>query len=364
MKQLTKLQPMKFAFLSLCLSCLTLTGCSESAPSAQVTSSDESLSATATLVSENTVTISPPSVTTMWQFKVQYLARENQSVKKGDIIVRFDSQQLRNDLMSKQSQLDAALKEQEKEVLEQEQQEQDLRLALAEAKKNLDKEKRKAEIVDASISGIEREKQQKQYKIAQLQFAQAEQVLNNFFESKDVNSKVTQGKVSRLQADVARIQQDIQKLNIRAPKDGIVMYLPDNDGEKPAVGDSVWQGQQIMTIPSLEDIVLEAQFDEPDLTKVAIGRPVKVTLDAYPELPFTGEITSLGQAFKNKSRQNKRIVFDAYISLGNIDPKIMRPGMQGKVELLDSSTSSRRFKSKDKTLTAANTQNKIEQDAL
>lgn len=314
---------------------IVLTGCNETKQEQVSSFTAEPLTATATLVSENTVTISPPSVTTMWQYKVQFLASENQSVKKGDVIVRFDSQQLKNNLMSKQSQLSAALKEQEKEGLEQEQKEQDLRLALAEAKKNLDKEKRKAEIVDASISGIERAKQQKQHKIAQLQFAQAQQVLDNFFESKTVNTEVTQSKVTRLEADVARIQTDIKKLNVLAPKDGIVMYVPNNDGEKTAVGDSVWQGQQIMTIPSLDDIVLEAQFDEPDLTKVAIGRPVKVTLDAYPELPFTGKITSLGQAFKNKSRQNKRIVFDAYISLGNIDPSIMRPGMQGKVELLE-----------------------------
>lgn len=113
------------------------------------------------------------------------------------------------------------------------------------------------------------------------------------------------------------------------------MYVTDHKGEKKAVGDSVWQGQGLLTIPSLDQISIQAQFDEPDLTKVEIGRPVKVTLDAYPELPFRGKITSIGQAFKHKSRQNQRIVFDAFIKLEEVDPELMRPGMQGKVELLE-----------------------------
>ena len=317
---------------------LILSACSESSTNSVQASQAEALTATATLISQDSVTLSPPAVTTMWQYKVQFLAKENQPVKEGDVVIRFDSQQLKNDLISRQSELNAALKEKEQEGLMQEQQEQDLLLSLAETKKDVDKEKRKADIVDASISGIEKAKQEKQYKIAQLSYEQAKQRLANFYESQAVNGVVTDATINRLKSEVTRIKNDIGRLTVKAPKAGIVMYKAGRDGEKPAVGDSVWQGQSLITIPSLDNVSIQAQFDEPDMTKVSIGRPVKVTLDAYPEQPYSGRVVALGQSFKNKSKQNQRIVFDAFIQLDKVETSVMRPGMQGKVELLAIST--------------------------
>ncbi|GAB2994190.1 HlyD family secretion protein [Psychrosphaera aestuarii] len=291
------------------------------------------LSATGTLISTDSATISPPSVSRMWQYKIQYLAKENSKVKQGDIVVRFDPMQLRNDLMSKQSELDAAIKEREQSDLMQEQTLQDLKLAKAEAQMNHDKEKRKAEIVDASRSRLEKERQIKQYEIATAILDQTEQRLSNYFASKVVNQEVSDAQINRLTLEVNRIKDEIALLNVKAPKDGIVMYVTEQNGEKPAVGESIWQGRRVLTIPSLDKIAIQAQFDEPDTTKVRVGNEVKITLDAYPELPFVGKITTLGQSYKNKSNRNPKIVFDVIIDIESVDPKIMRPGMKVKVEL-------------------------------
>ncbi|MDA8622272.1 efflux RND transporter periplasmic adaptor subunit [Psychrosphaera sp.] len=292
-----------------------------------------SLSATGILVSKESATISPPSVSSMWQYKIQYLAKENKLVKKGDTVIRFDPMQLRNDLMSKQSELDAAVKQKEQSELNQTQILQDLKLAKAEAKMNRDKEQRKAEIVDASRSGIEKEKQAKQYEIAQARFAQAEQRLENYHASTAINAEVSEATINRLTVDVERLKSEINLLNIKASKSGIVMYVTEQDGEKPAVGETIWQGRRVLTIPSLDKIAVQAEFDEPDTTKVNVGDSVKITLDAYPELPFVGKISTLGQSYKSKSYRNPKVVFDVFIDIENIDPEIMRPGMKVKVEM-------------------------------
>ncbi|WP_196492436.1 HlyD family secretion protein [Psychrosphaera haliotis] len=292
-----------------------------------------SLTATGVLVSKESATVSPPSVSSMWQYKIQYLVKENTLVKKGDTVVRFDPMQLRNDLMSKQSQLDAAVKQKEQSELNQTQILQDLKLARAEAKMNRDKEKRKAEIVDASRSGIEKEKQAKQYEIAQAIFAQAEQRLQSYYTSTSINEEVSDATINRLTIDVDRIKSEISLLNVKASKAGIVMYVTEQDGEKPAIGESIWQGRRILTIPSLDKIAVQAEFDEPDTTKVNVGDDVKVTLDAYPEMPFVGKITSLGQSYKTKSYRNPKVIFDVFIDIENINPEIMRPGMKVKVEM-------------------------------
>ncbi len=325
--------------MTLTLSLIMLVGCNSEIKNSDNIASEAVLSATGILISEESATLSPPSISSMWQFKLQYLAKENTKVKTGDVVIRFDPMQLRNDLMSKQSELNAAIKELEKSVLDQEQVLEDLKLALAEAKMNNEKEKRKAEIVDAARSRIERDKQKKSYEIAQLKLLQAEQRITNFYASKSINNEVSESTINRLNVEVNRIKADIERLNVKATKPGIIMYKADHRGEKPAVGETVWQGRSLLTIPSLDKIAIQAQFDEPDTNKVAVGALVKVTLDAYPEHPFMGKITTLGQSYKHKSRQNPKVVFDVFIQIDNIDMEIMRPGMKVKVELVSSTDS-------------------------
>ena len=298
---------------------------------------DSNLVAFGKLVSTNSATISPPPVSTMWQYKIQYLARENSQVNEGDVVIRFDPQPLMERLLSKQSELDTAIKEKEQKQLQQEQEQQDLTLALAEAKMNFEKEKRKAEIVDEGRSGIEKRKQIKSYEIAKLSFEQAQQKMTNNEKLQAVDEVVTKSNISRLTIEVDQIKADIEKLNVKASKSGIVMYVANHEGEKVAVGDNLWFGQKVMTIPSLEQLAIQAEFDEPDSAKVAIKNKVKITLDAYPEIPFSGEISSLGQAYKAKSKQNPKIIFDVHISIDDIDSSIMRPGMKAKIELLSQS---------------------------
>lgn len=313
---------------------LVLTACSEPEQTNQMAAQRHNLTASGELISTDSVTVSPPSVSRMWQYRIQYLANENSQVKKGDVVVRFDPQTLMEELLSKQSELAAAVKEREQKQLEQEQNKQDLVLALAQAKMNYEKEKRKAEIVDESRSGVERRKQVKSFEIAQLKYNQAEKDITNAETLRQVEKVVADSKVQRLQMLVGQIQQDIEKLNVKASKSGIIMYIADHKGEKVAVGDTLWQGQRVLTIPSLDKIAIRAEFDEPDTSKVAVNSKVKVTLEAYPEMPFIGQITSLGQAYKPKSNQNPKVVFEAFISLDKIDSSLMRPGMKAKVELL------------------------------
>jgi HlyD family secretion protein len=47
-----------------------------------------------------------------------------------------------------------------------------------------------------------------------------------------------------------------------------------------------------------------------------------------------GQISEIGQAYRNKSQRNLKVVFDANITLNETDNEIMRPGMKATVELL------------------------------
>lgn len=311
---------------------LLLSGCGES-ETTQLASHKSSISAPAELVSLKTASIGPPNVRRMWQFKIERMAPENTLVKQGDVILMFDGQRLKNDLIGRRSDLEAEKQRAQSQQLNDVAREQELVLALAEAEMNFEKARRKAEIVDASRSRIERDKQQADYRYFSENLAQAKQRLAHHRKAMVLNAKVAQGKIDTLQRKVDSIEADIRKLAVTAPKDGLVVYKTTWDGQKAAVGETVYMGRTLLELPSLDNIAIKAEFAEPDTAKLTEGQAVRVVFEAYPEMAFSGRIKSLGQAYYPKSANSSKVIFDAMIELTGEKPEVMRPGMKAKVEV-------------------------------
>lgn len=311
-----------------------LLGCQDEKAATKQKVVEPKVTATAELISLENATIGPPNVSRMWQFKIQKMAPENKQVKQGEVILVFDGQRLKNDLIGKQSELKAAQKKAESDKLKDDATKQDLILKLAEAEMEFQKAKRKAQIVDASRSDIERLKQQADYRYQTENLAQAKQKLAHHQKAMVINEQVSEGKIKSLQSRVNSINQEIAKLSVKAPKDGLVMYQEDGNGEKIAVGETVYMGRSLMQLPSIDAIALKAEFAEPDKAKLKQGQSVRVIFEAYPEMSYLGTISKLGQAFYPKSSNNPKVIFDAQIELGEARPDVMRPGMKAKIEVV------------------------------
>ncbi len=325
----------KLKWILMVVSACLLSACADTEQSVEQVLNDPKVTASAELISLDNATIGPPNVSRMWQFKIQKMAPENKLVKQGEVIIVFDGQQLKNDLIGKESELKAAQKKAESHKLQDQGTQQDLILKLAEAEMEFQKAKRKAEIVDASSSEIERQKQQADYRYQTENLAQAKQKLAHQKKAMLINEQVSQGKIKSLQSRVDSIRQEIAKLSVKAPKDGLVMYRENGQGEKVAVGETVWMGRSLLQLPSIDKIALKAEFAEPDKAKLVLGQQVRVVFEAYPEMSYLGQISELGQAFYPKSANNPTVVFDAIIELGEARPQVMRPGMKAKVEVLE-----------------------------
>ncbi|MFA3792449.1 HlyD family secretion protein [Aliiglaciecola sp. SL4] len=317
------------------LSVYSLWGCSEAIIADDDSEEiNEGIIAPAELVSLQDAPVGPPSIRRMWQFKIEYLAPENALITKGEIVVKFDGDKLTEDLVSKQSDLEAAIKESEKRKLKEQATQKDLELNMAEAKMNMEISQRKVAITDASRSEVERLKQVSEYEINRVLYQQSIQKLAQHKERMVINGEVQNGRIKKLQLRVKNIQDSLDKLIVKAPKNGLVVYQVDNNDNKPAVGETVYMGRPIVTLPSLDKLAVKVEFDESDSSIVKVGQQVKVILDAHPEKPFAGTITSLGQAYRNRSQHNLKVVFDAWVKLEKLDLDMMRPGMKANVQLL------------------------------
>ncbi|MFT6270712.1 MAG: HlyD family secretion protein [Alphaproteobacteria bacterium] len=296
--------------------------------------SDRKISAPAELVSLQKINLTPPSIRRMWEFKIEYLAKENALVEEGDVLIKFDGQRLKTDLVTRQSDLDARVKEAEQKKLQNEAKLEELVLDLAEAKKDKDIAKRKVEITDVSRSQIAREKQQAEFGITTELHEQAIQRKSQHKVAMVVNEQVQAARISKAQSRVDEIKDNIRKLQVTAPKSGMVVLVPDGDDKKPAIGDTVFMGSRLISLPSLDNIAVKVEFDESYTPNIKLGDEVRVTLDAFPERPFTGKISELGKAYRSKSQNNLKVVFDAWVTLEELDLTIMRPGMKATVDMV------------------------------
>jgi HlyD family secretion protein len=96
--------------------------------------------------------------------------------------------------------------------------------------------------------------------------------------------------VAGAEAEVARTEQQLNYTTIRSPIDGRVTVLNAEVGEIVVTGTMNNAGTVIMEIADLSEMLVRAQVDEIDISRVEAGQPALVYVNAYPEEPFEGEV--------------------------------------------------------------------------
>jgi membrane fusion protein (multidrug efflux system) len=83
---------------------------------------------------------------------------------------------------------------------------------------------------------------------------------------------------------------DLKRTEVRAPVDG---YISQTDRLQP--GSAVVPGLAVVTIVRSGDTWIEANYKETDLNKMAPGQIAEIKLDAYPSRSFRGHVGSIGR---------------------------------------------------------------------
>jgi HlyD family secretion protein len=298
---------------------------------------DIKIHATGQLQSAASFYVGCPSVERVWRYTISFMAPEGKPVSQGDPILAFDSRELLQRLQLKQAELDTGMKELERIRLQERQTQEDFVLQTEEAKVNAQKAKQKVDVPENFMAENEFQKLKMDLELAQLQEKLAESRVENQNSGMKTRIHVQASKVATLKDEVDRLDRDIKKMNCTAPKPGLVVYAPDWDGKKKAVGDTCWMGENILELPDLSRMQMKAVILESQAGRVKAGQKVDVRLDANPDRVFKGTVVSLGRIFRVKSDSQPAIVFDAVIDLSESDPQLMRPGMAAGVDITISS---------------------------
>jgi multidrug resistance efflux pump len=130
-------------------------------------------------------------------------------------------------------------------------------------------------------------------------------------------------------------ERTIDELVLKAPRDGIVSIGSHPwEGRRFQVGDLVWPGFRIATLPDYEKpMEVRAELSDVDDGRVTVGMKGTCTLDAYPEEAQACTVETVAPVAGNKNRESLRRAFAVKLSLERSDPQRMRPGMSVEVDL-------------------------------
>jgi RND family efflux transporter MFP subunit len=95
------------------------------------------------------------------------------------------------------------------------------------------------------------------------------------------------GRVSQLEADVARLQNDLERTTVRAPFSGVVV------AEHVAEGEWLSSGGAVVALVNLEDLEVSVEVPESYFGSVRVGSPVNLGIASLADLELQGEIRAV-----------------------------------------------------------------------
>lgn len=138
----------------------------------------------------------------------------------------------------------------------------------------------------------------------------------------------TKAAVLQRQATLDNARIDLERTYIRSPIDGVVIERSVEVGQTVAASLSA---PKLFTIAQdLSEVQIEAQVDEADIGQVTPGNPVTFTVDAHPDITFTGEVEQTRLA--PVSLENV-VTYTVVIAADNSLKRLL-PGMTANVEIV------------------------------
>lgn len=274
---------------------------------------------------------------------VEILA-EGTRVKKGDLLVRFDANQMERDIVKLERDVSMARAELDSlenaklplEIRDIEQRLDDAKSSLASESQYLDdcRELAKDELISAQEvhqQELKVEAAKKQLETTKMQLKLTKEYLHP--------SALEKAKASLAgsEQELKITRQQMERCTIFAPIDGMVVYRPIRTGSEQRsvrVGDTIYRSQPFMAIPDMSDLIVRVAVPEAELSRVEAGHEVIVAPVAYPDLSLKGVVESVGSMAQSvNGRPDWQRYFEVVVALKESDPRL-RPGMTVRTRIL------------------------------
>lgn len=268
------------------------------------------------------------------ELQILELAPNGSSVKKGDVVAKFDAVTLRRTLQDRQSEMRQAQAEIDQAREQVKITEEQDRTAVTKA--GYDVERAKIDLADPEVSSqmdVERSKLALGDAQQRLLEAGAKDRANRASSRADLSAR--ERKIAKIQGDIDLAERGLASLQVLAPADGTVSIMPNYRASSPMgpaqefrAGDRAWPGAQILELPDLTTIHLASRIDEADRGQLKTTQTATIRVDAVPDREYAGAVDDISMLarvdFSSGWPPSKN--FDLKLAIKDADARL-KPGM-------------------------------------
>lgn len=264
---------------------------------------------------------------------ITWIAEDGSAVKAGDPVVELDRSAFAANLEEKHKDLAQATLGLVAQKAQAAVAVMDKQIAVDRATITLKKAEIDAEVPKSLRSLREWQEFQLALKRARTELARAKSELLAQQRAAKLEVKVSQIARDKLARDLHTSETALLALSLKAPRNGIVIISDQPWQGRPfRIGDRVWPGLTVASLPDLSQMKVEAYLSDTDSGAIAVGDAVTCHLDAYPDLPIAGTVESISPVAQKRRQQSQRRAFVVDIAIDKVDAKRMLPGLSVKVE--------------------------------
>ncbi len=261
----------------------------------------------------------------IWQIKITDLIDEGTVVDSGEYVGTLD----RTEIASKLKDLETEVQQAESQYT---QAKLDTTLELTAAREeilNLQYAKEEHKLI------LEQSKYEPPATIrqAEIQLDKSNRAYDQAIDNYDLKKQKAVAKVKEIYSSLTlkyskrgQLMEMLGACDVYAPRAGMIIYFKDWDGSKRKVGSqiSVWD-PFIAQIPDMSQMISMTNVSEVDVSKVKVGQPVTIKVDALPGKKLDGEVIEVSNVGEKKQGTGIK-VFDVRIRVNGTDNEI-KPSM-------------------------------------
>jgi multidrug efflux pump subunit AcrA (membrane-fusion protein) len=273
------------------------------------------------------------------QPQITKLATEGLQVREGDVVGELDVSGVVKVLENKKTELAIAEADLNKLNADQEVELKNLQSELQSAQAAL----KSAEIDTQRVeyeSAMRKDVARMQLRKSEISLAKVHGKIESRLRLQQEDLKIQQARIVQIHLDIQTAARTMERFILRAPADGMIVYGRNRaTRSKINVGDQMWPGNTLISLPDLSQIKVRTTVNEVDIQKVRLGQNVEVRLDAYPKMEFDGAVIKLSKVCRRKERNSNIKVFDVEVLIEQTH-RVLKPGMTVSCEFVPESRAS------------------------
>ena len=283
------------------------------------------LSGTVEAVQATTVSVPRLAGQNVPSLVVTRLIRAGSLVQPGDLLVEFDRQeQLKNALDRR-----VELNDLEQQIRKKEAEERAARARdeseVAQAESSLTR----AELEMAKnelLPKIQAEKNRQALEEADAKLKQLRITFTLKRKAAEADIRILQIRRDKAENAMHQAESNADRMSIQSPIAGMAVIRSiwkSNNMAEVQEGEEVRAGVPVVDVVNPDAMRVRAKVNQADVNDMKVGLPVRIGLDAYPDLSFTGRITQISPLAVRSTMSQKVRTFTALIEVEGSHPNLM-----------------------------------------